>query len=181
MTSTRPGAERDWIPYRHDGADRRGRAGCGLAALLAALGFVGVVGIALAAIAFRGGSGPVERDVSDLRVGDCLVQPGGESQYLFELVGCDHPHDDEVVAAGRLDETGASPYPPLADLRGRIEQICVGDAFTRYVGVVAAATALHVLFITPDEQAWRDARGPYACVVDGGGERLEGSVRGSGR
>lgn len=180
VPSTRSGAQREWIAYRPGGEPQRTRAGCGISVLLGILAFVGAAGIALAAIAFRRGDDTVDRAVSDLKVGDCLLQPGGDSEYLFELTDCDDPHDDEVFATGRLNEDGGAPYPGLTVLRAQIELICAGDAFTDYVGVPAAQTTRHVLFITPDPQAWAEASGPYVCVIDGGGERLSGSARGTG-
>jgi hypothetical protein len=149
--------------------------------VLAGLALLGTVGIALAAIAFRRGDDPVERSVSDLEVGNCLIQPGGEAEYLFELTRCDRPHDDEVFAVGRLNPDGTAPYPDLTALRAQIERTCVGQAFEDFVGIAAARTTYHVLFITPDQQAWREAKGPYVCVIDGAGEPLDGSARGTGR
>lgn len=149
--------------------------------VLAVLAAVVVAGIALAIVALRHDDDPVERSVSELEVGDCLVQPGGGTEYRFEVVGCDDPHDDEVIALGRLNPDGTAPYPDLAALRAQIERSCVGSAFEDYVGVPAARSAYHVLYITPDRQAWREAAGSYVCLVDGGGEALHGSARGTAR
>jgi hypothetical protein len=147
--------------------------------VLGALAFVGVLGIALAALAFRRG-GDTERAVSDLEVGDCLVQPG-DTEYLFEVVDCDERHDDEVFAAGRLNPEGTAVYPELSTLRAQIEQICVGRAFDDYVGIPTSQTTYKVLFITPDGQAWQEARGAYVCVIDSGGTPLRGSARNTKR
>jgi hypothetical protein len=174
-------AQRDWIPHRPDGGGRQQRTGCGFALVLAVLAFVGVVGIALAVVAFRGSDGITERSPSDLVVGNCLTRPGAESGYMFELAGCDEAHDDEVFAVGHLNEDGESPYPALEDLQRRIESLCTGAAFADYVGIDAAQSSYRVLFITPDAQAWRTTRGVYVCLIDGGGQVLRGSARGTGR
>ena len=84
-------------------------------AFVIAFGFVGLVlgslGIAWLLSSQNGDY------VFDLNIGDCFAEPtewsdgGGEEVTEVDVIGCDQPHDAEVVGVGTLNDEGTREYP----------------------------------------------------------------------
>ncbi len=86
------------------------------------------------------------------------------------VVGCDGPHNAEVIAIGNLNPDGDADYPPDDELLATTEERCAVVFAQVMRGDVAAGNVP----VAPNEAAWGPTRGRYVCValVAGGGEMV---------
>lgn len=130
-----------------------------------------LLALALAAASCGGGF--------ELAVGDCLVV-GDEVDEAgmgeVTRVDCDEPHDLEVFHLFDL-----APDETSGDARiERVAEVCLGEAFTSYVGVPADRSPLRLFPLppSPDEVARGDRE--VACAVEDRDGPTRGSVRAGG-
>ncbi|HHC09437.1 MAG TPA: hypothetical protein ENK55_12090 [Actinobacteria bacterium] len=115
-----------------------------------------------------------------LEPGMCFDDPADLPAEIaeVELVACDEPHDNEVIAVVTMPD---GPYPGAARAEAFAEEACL-DAFEPYVGVAYEASPLVVSWLTPTAESWdRLGDREVVCIVfDASFEKLEGTVAGSG-
>lgn len=115
-----------------------------------------------------------ETSWTDLEPGECFDLAGAiadadgdlGSVSSVDTVGCDAPHDAEVVAVGELNEDEDRPYPADDELFAEIDRACESrvpdEVDTDRFGIVP---------IAPEERTWNERQGRFVCVavVRGGG------------
>lgn len=118
----------------------------------------------------------------DLRVGDCFDLPVAGSEAAraddveivetVEVIGCDEPHEAEVVAVGELNPDGDLAYPSDDELFAAVDPRCA-----------AASVPLDrfgIVPIAPTERSWESFDGRFLCLaIPFGGEPVTGSIVGS--
>ncbi len=133
---------------------------------------IALVGVVLSAC------GPGEGAVSALPVGQCLQEPGSSSDVEeVEVVPCDDPHDFEVFALVALPD---GPYPGDSGRSQAARSVC-RDRFAAYVGVEPSNSVLATGFLVPSEEGWERGDREVVCLLYEPGERLQGSMRATGR
>ena len=134
--------------------------------------------LALALLVAACGDGSTS--VASLKPGDCFNdQPGIEIQSV-DLVECSEPHDLEAYHVGNIGLAGA--YPGEDALIEAGAEICEGELFDTYVGRPYLESDLYADFYLPTADGWAEGDYEIICLIfDLEGEKLTGSVRGSGR
>ncbi|GHH40220.1 DUF4190 domain-containing protein [Streptomyces candidus] len=127
----------------------------------------------------RKGASGSNRSVEDLRIGQCFNTPDGSLEgttYDVEVVGCDKPHDAEVF--GTFDLADAKAYPGDEKISKVADQRCA-IAEKSYTG--GGAADVDSYYLMPDPRGWRLGDRGVTCVFgDESGDRLTGSLRGTG-
>lgn len=116
--------------------------------------------------------------VLDLEVGDCfdLSDDVDAGVGTVRTVGCDEPHEAEVVASGRLDDDGSVERPPDDELFALVDARCAADLGDRR----GLLDRFGILPIAADEASWESYDGVYLCVaVPYGGGTTSGSATGT--
>jgi hypothetical protein len=141
---------------------------------------VAVVIIVSATDAERDDSGRVtdggRSSVLDLRVGDCLPDPGSTGKVRsIDLVECDQPHRAEVYALFDLE----GDYTTQDEVTNLAEAGCF-DRFKAYVGVGPARSTLDILYLTPVDEFTFNQDPGVSCVAVAT-EDLTSTLKGSKR
>ena len=179
------------------------------AALLSSLLGIAVFGVSLAAFAAVDGeetaisveassaradvtSEPVGRNrrtvlAMDLRAGDCIADPDSSmpeettTVLAVDVVDCATPHDTEVIALVVHPADEQADYPGEDALIEHANDACV-DRFVSWVGLSYAESALEMIYMWPLSSGWARGDRTIICIASlPDGERLEGTVRDSGR
>lgn len=61
---------------------------------------------------------------SDLRGGECLDEYAGPYAEEYQVVGCQGPHDAQVLIAKLLSRELEAPYPGEGELAERAQEVC---------------------------------------------------------
>ena len=111
---------------------------------------------------------------TDLEPGECfdlagaLADADGDIADVtgVDTVGCDEPHDAQIVAVGELNPDADRDYPDDRALFAEVDAVCA-----RSVPEQVDPTVYGILPIAPDSRTWEDRAGRFACVavVVGGG------------
>lgn len=145
--------------------------------LMVALGGVVVVAALVATLVLTADSS-AEQTVADVEVGECFT--GGAND--LEVVGCDEPHQFELIAV-------APPPDPAADFPGDEAATTDGGnacalAIPDYYGAAVEqflADGFEMVPIVPTEAQWQDGDTDTFCLAaDSAGGALDESVRGKG-
>lgn len=121
-------------------------------------------------------------NVFELRVGDCFQDEGGDVEEVssVEIVDCDEPHDNEVFHTFEME--GGDEFPGMEAVADAFDANCFGERFERFIGQPYETSQVEVVPITPTPRSWEDADDrEVVCAVRVPGERVEGSLEGSGR
>lgn len=119
--------------------------------------------------------------IFSLEVGQCFQDPGGDAEVVtdIEVVDCEEPHDNEVFHAFDLE---GDDFPGQDAATAAAEDECYGATFEDYVGQPFETSEVEVFAITPTRESWEEADDrEVVCALKVPGERVEGSLRGSGR
>lgn len=144
---------------------------------MVALGGVVVVAALVATLVLTADSS-AEQTVADVEVGECFT--GGAND--LEVVGCDEPHQFELIAV-------APPPDPAADFPGDEAATTDGGnacslAIPDYYGAAVEqflADGFEMVPIVPTEAQWQDGDTDTFCLAaDSAGGALDESVRGKG-
>jgi hypothetical protein len=120
-------------------------------------------------------------EVFSLEVGQCFQEPAGESEEItdVEVVDCEEPHDNEAFHSFELE---GDQFPGREAAAAAAEEECYGDAFEDYIGQPYQTSEVAVFTITPTRASWEEADDrEIVCVAFVPGQRVEGSLQGSGR
>jgi hypothetical protein len=126
--------------------------------------------VALVALVLAGcATGAAEPPTAD--VGECLlladlagVPDGGQEGQVQQIptVGCDEPHDAEVLLAYDLPE---GPFPGQEVVDGVVESQCLPQ-FRTYVGVsYEESELLEILTVYPTQDSWAVGDREVLCIV----------------
>jgi hypothetical protein len=131
------------------------------------------VTVAVVASGCGGGS------VFSLQPGACFQVVAAGEVTGIETVDCEEPHANEVF---HTFELGGEEFPAAEVVDATVAQECFGTAFERYIGEPYETSEVEVLPIRPTERSWDEADDrEVLCAARIPGERVEGSLRGSGR
>lgn len=142
----------------------------------------GVIGMAVVVIvaavaALIVALGSSSTPVAELDLGDCFDLPAldesGRSVAVLErvdVIGCDEPHQAEVVLVGELNAGGDLAYPIDAELFASIDRACLAAA-------PLLGDRFGLLPIAPTDDTWNRLRGRFQCLaVPYGGGRSTGAL-----
>lgn len=126
-------------------------------------------------------------DVLTLKVGDCFntyrFLQNGNPVELTTRLGCNEPHDHEVIHRADHPADGNAPYPGKEVLSQFATRECY-ERFQPYVGAAYELSSLDLAFILPPQTNWeRNRFRGVLCYVTPRtkSERLTATVRASGR
>ncbi|MFJ2552863.1 hypothetical protein [Microbacterium sp. NPDC087591] len=111
------------------------------------------------------------------KLGDCRVQGPSGLPGDARVVPCAEPHDEEIFHSISLPEMDYS-----AETLDAASSECVGDEFTKFIGVDKAESSLDVFPLIPTQEEWDvpGARKIFCVVFDMDG-KVKGSLAGSSR
>lgn len=143
-------------------------------AALLTLGMLAAIGVAIGVILIATSSN--ETLVLDLEVGDCFdldLGPDDTEIGIVTTVGCDQPHEAEVVALGELASDGATERPDDDALFTLVDARCATALAER----AALLERFGILPVAADERTWDTSDGRYVCVaIPYGGGTTTGSA-----
>lgn len=115
-----------------------------------------------------------------IQVGDCVNVPDESLVASLEGTPCWEPHDAEAYYS--FDITGHTAYPGESAITTAADTACAAQ-FHPYVGISLDQSELGFTWLAPTEEGWDEAddRGVTCLAMPWSGNKLESSVRGSGR
>jgi hypothetical protein len=126
-------------------------------------------------------------DVLTLKVGDCFntyrFLQNGNPVELTTRLGCNEPHDHELIHRADHPADGTAPYPGKEVLTQFATKECY-ERFQPYVGAAYELSTLDLAFILPPQTNWeRNRFRGVLCYVTPRlkSDRLNATVRASGR
>lgn len=143
-------------------------------AALLTLGMLAAIGVAIGVILIATTSD--DTLVLELEVGECFdldLAPGDTEIGIVTTVGCDQPHEAEVVARGELASDEGSERPADDDLFTLVDARCAAALAER----PALLERFGILPVAADERTWDTTDGRYVCVaIPYGGGTTTGSA-----
>lgn len=97
----------------------------------------------------------------DLRPGDCVIEPKGDTIYSVTVLPCASKHDAEVYATFKLK---GSRFPGDARI-GRSADAGCAQRFRAYVGKRYAVSELKIFLILPQRSSWELGNRLVTCMV----------------
>ena len=122
------------------------------------------------------------QDPTDLVVGDCYDPIDDEESDVLlaaAIRSCDEPHLHEVFGILQLEDPIGAPFPSDRDIENAAVDLC-DPAFEDYVGAPIDDSRYDYLYYLPSEVTWENDDREVMCVVDDRGDRIVGSVKGTG-
>ena len=122
------------------------------------------------------------QDPTDLGVGDCYDPIDDEESDVLLAAAirpCDEPHLQEVFGILQLEDPVGAPFPSDRDLENASVDLC-DPAFEEYIGEGIDDSQYDYLYYMPSEVTWENGDREVMCVVDDRGDRIVGSVKGTG-
>jgi hypothetical protein len=99
----------------------------------------------------------------DLRVGDCFNVPAEETVSGVQHQPCTESHDGEVHVVGTIE---ADSYPVVFGFDDWVQENCVGDAFTAYVGDSFEDRAdIDIGYFAPTRDGWESGDREITCYL----------------
>jgi hypothetical protein len=148
--------------------------GTGVRYALLTLGMLAAIGVAIGVILIATSSN--ETLVLDLEVGECFdleLAPGDIELGTVMPIGCDEPHEAEVVARGELASDGSTERPDDDALFALVDARCAAALAER----PALLERFGILPVAADERTWDTSDGRYVCVaIPYGGGTTTGSA-----
>lgn len=141
---------------------------------LLTLGMLAAIGVAIGVILIATSSN--ETLVLDLQVGECFdldLAPDDTELGTVVTIGCDEPHEAEVVARGELASDGSTERPDDDALFALVDARCAAALDER----PALLERFGILPVAADERTWDTSDGRYVCVaIPYGGGTTTGSA-----
>lgn len=112
--------------------------------------------------------------VSDLEVGDCIIEKASDGQSInsVSLVDCATPHDRELVYIG---QSTLSTYDETT-LTAEVDTSCLTE-LTSYIGS-GSVTGISYGYYYPSETSWNAGNYSYYCFAEmEDGSQSTGSVK----
>jgi hypothetical protein len=126
-----------------------------------------------------------QTSVFDAEPGMCFNAPAEVEAQIDELdqVPCVDPHDQEAYAVAEFqppEGEGGDAFPGGEVLKAFADGACAQE-FAGYVGVDYLDSELFFTYLLPSPRSWEQEDREVLCLVTGTGDKLEGSVKGTGR
>ena len=86
--------------------------------------------------------------------------------YGFFDVGCDQPHQVELIERFDVDGPPRAPYPSEQQVRDDANNRCT-RAFATYVGTPYEASRLRYTYFYPSAASWADGDRTVICLLIG--------------
>ena len=122
----------------------------------------------------------------DLEVGQCYnpvsKDSGGENAVgEVTVVDCSKAHTYEVIAQTTFGDD-VKQLPNEKALRSLGQGFCLGEDFTKYVGIESSKTSYQVEYLTPGDGTWAQGDRTIICTIKSGdGSRITGSLKGAAK
>ena len=120
----------------------------------------------------------------DLEVGQCyntVSKDSGGDQAIGEVVvvDCSKAHTYEVIAQSTFgDDIKKLPEGKALDSLG--QGFCLGEDFTKYVGIESSQTSYQIEYLMPSDGTWAQGDRKISCVVTQGDKsQVKGSAKNS--
>ena len=120
----------------------------------------------------------------DLEVGQCYntvsKESGGKNAVgEVTVVDCSKAHTYEVIAQTTFsDDIKEFPKPEARDSLG--QGFCLGEDFTKYVGIESSQTSYQIEYLMPSDGTWAQGDRKISCVVTQGDKsQVKGSAKNS--
>lgn len=119
-----------------------------------------------------------EISAEDVRVGDCLNLPDGDTIHSVDAVPCADEHEAEVYAVWEL---GGDEFPGSGKVERAAEAGCL-QRFAGFVGKRYARSELEIFSLRPTRASWNlDDREVSCWATVPAGETVTGTLEGSRR
>lgn len=107
---------------------------------------------------------PEDTDVFDIFLGDCLTEFGENEDEVSSVpkIDCAEPHVYEVYHVENINESGA--YPGQDSVYDSAFELCE-SAFTSFVGIDYASSALEIQPLFPTSTGWAAGDREVLCLV----------------
>lgn len=106
-------------------------------------------------------SGCTQSLILHLKEGQCVNLPAETSAATIDVVGCDDPHEAEIVGVETITE---SALPS----EGTLEELAFTQChahFTRYIGVDASDSHLDAMWLLPTPASWKAGDRSIVCLA----------------
>ena len=120
----------------------------------------------------------------DLEVGNCyntVSEKSGGKEPVGEVtvVDCAKAHTYEVIAQTTFGED-IKELPNARAIASLGQGFCLGEDFTKYVGIESGKTNYQVEYLTPSKDTWAKGDRKISCVVTQGDKsQVKGSAKNS--
>ena len=120
----------------------------------------------------------------DLEVGQCYntvsKESGGKNAVgEVTVVDCSKAHTYEVIAQTSFGDD-IKELPNERAVKSLGQGFCLGEDFTKYVGIESGKTNYQVEYLTPGEGTWAQGDRKITCVVTQGDKsQVKGSAKNS--
>lgn len=106
-------------------------------------------------------SGCSQSLILHLKEGQCVNLPEETSAATIEVVGCEDPHEAEIIGVETITEKALPPESTLEELA--FTQ-CHAH-FTRYVGIEATDSNLDAMWLLPTPASWKAGDRSIVCLA----------------
>lgn len=106
-------------------------------------------------------SGCSQSLILHLKEGQCVNLPAETSAATIEVVGCEDPHEAEIVGVDTITEKA---LPPESTLEEMAFTQCHAH-FTRYVGIEASDSNLDAMWLLPTPASWKAGDRSIVCLA----------------
>ncbi|WP_394940272.1 septum formation family protein [Psychromicrobium sp. YIM B11713] len=147
-----------------------------------------VLGLSLSGCSLLDGGGPARdpsgtvtatstSDAFQIKVGDCIQDPGGTSVTDVVSVPCSQPHDYEAFDRTLMKD---GDYPGKQAVTDQADAYCE-PAFEKFVGVKTEDSVLNMTYFFPTEESWKADDREILCLIAGEkeGVKVTGSLKGA--
>ncbi len=121
--------------------------------------------------------GPVSVGVwpwDQLRGGECLTGYAGAFAEIYQVVGCEVPHDAQLVKAQLLSDDPAAPFPGEDVIYAGASEVCeVVDVLNLYTAGLYDDLVVEFSYPVAVEQWQTGQRVVYCFVARSSGQRLQ--------
>lgn len=117
-----------------------------------------------------------DADVFEVRVGDCFDDQSGNEISEIPAVPCAEPHDNEAYYVFDMADGEFSD----ADVTAAADETCLAE-FEGFIGKAYDESEADWFPITPTEGSWSNGDREIVCAAYVYGEKLTGTLKGSGR
>ncbi len=99
-----------------------------------------------------------------LGVGDCFVEPEGETIEDVQRAPCTEPHTGEVIFSGEYPS--ADTYPTEDQFKAWVQTTCVDGTFQAFTGKdFEAATDIDLGYFSPTSEGWGKGDRQMTCYL----------------
>jgi hypothetical protein len=99
-----------------------------------------------------------------LGVGDCFIEPEGETIEDVQRAPCTEPHTGEVIFSGEYPSQDT--YPTQAEFEAWVQTTCVASTFQAFTGKsFEEATDIDLGYFSPTSEGWGKSDRQMTCYL----------------